>query len=123
MKKISHLLLFILCFSWFSSLFACDKAPDTSDPGFCSAFKSIAKCHCEFYIRPEEKDKCLDMAYIYRMMNAAYGSQSAACRWQASAGKPERATYQECMDDWNCYQFGGVNSKGGLCNATGNACR
>lgn len=65
---------------------------------------------------------CKDTKIVYQRMIAAFGSQEGACRWQEKNGSPERTTYQECMDDWNCYMKGGVDSKGALCNATGKPC-
>ena len=120
MKKI--VLLFMLGFSF--SCFAleyCNKAPDITDPTFCSEFSKIAICHCmaDGRLPPE---LCPSAQEVYKRMIATFGSQDKACRWQEKNGSPERTTYQECMDDWNCYMKGGVDSKGRLCSGTGAAC-
>ena len=118
MKKI---IVFFMCIFSLSCFADCAKAPDPSDPNFCSAFKPIAVCHCMADGHLPEK-LCPNGKVIHQRMIAAFGTQDAACLWQERNGSEKKATYQECMDDWNCYMKGGVDSNGGLCNATGNPC-
>jgi len=56
------------------------------------------------------------MKVVYDRMINMFGSLKRACEYQRDT------SVQNCMDDWNCYRFGGVNSLGGLCSSTGKAC-
>ena len=78
---------------------------------FCPKFKEIAQCHC-IHDGGLPAGMCQDMNTIHKRMLAAFGSQEGACKWQEQHGTPAKTSYQECMDDWNCYRLGGA--QGGL---------
>ncbi|MBA2648657.1 MAG: hypothetical protein H0U75_03480 [Legionella sp.] len=90
---------------------ACPQALPTSNPGFCTSFKSVAECHC-----PLPKAMCQNMETLYQRMIQIYGTVEGACRSQHDTD------IQTCIDDWKCYREGGKNSKGQLCSGTGKNC-
>ena len=103
------------CFFGLSSLaFACPSALPISDPGFCESFHVAAECYCTSSGLPRKM--CNNMTLLYQRMIGMFGSLENACHFQPNT------SYQECMDDWLCYRFGGQNSQGELCSGTGNAC-
>jgi len=97
----------------------CAQALPANNPGFCSSFKSIAFCHCiEARLPP---GMCQDVTAIYNRMLALFThSLQKACQYAAQQ-HPETSA-QMCMDDWNCYFFGGRDSTGSLCSGTGRRC-
>lgn len=122
MKRIFAAL--ILCFSVTpviavqSNIFAtsCGQSAPDYDTNFCPSFKSAVECYCE------QEDKmpssfCSNMNAVYSAMISTYGSLETACKNQS------HASYQTCVDDWNCYRKGGKDSNGNLCSSTGNACQ
>lgn len=128
MKKILAIFLYTLSFSCFAAnpviLEECGKVTDRTASTFCGEFKDIAHCHCRADSGNRlPDDKCYQTkTFVYPNMLATFGSQDAACRWQAEHGSEKRAKYQECMDDWNCYMKGGKDSNGGVCGSTGRSC-
>jgi hypothetical protein len=97
----------------------CQQAPPTTDPSFCGGFKSSANCHC--LDSGMDDSVCSDMNRLYDAMIAYFNhSLESACDFQQyqEGGVPK----QVCIDDWNCYRKGGVNSNGGLCSSMGSAC-
>lgn len=124
MKKIIG--LFVLCFS-VSSFAATSQAEycvkaDRTTGDFCATFTQGAQCHCrEDGHLPGQL--CTDMNLIYERMVKTFKTQQRACDWQAANAVPERTTSKDCMDDWNCFRNGGVDSKGQLCSGTGRSCR
>jgi hypothetical protein len=108
--------LFVLFCSFLSlNASACEQALANTNPGFCSSFKSVAKCHCVELGLP--KGMCDDMNALYGRMMFLFGnSLQKVCEYQHDT------TTQTCIDDWNCYRLGGKNSQGALCSSTGKAC-
>jgi hypothetical protein len=125
MKKILLWCLCVVSFSCFAnpqhasplphSFQTCDQAVPSTDPNFCGSFKAIADCHCLENGLPEET--CGNMGEVYDFMLIYYKKLEIACYEQRDI-----VDQQICIDDWNCYRNGGVNSQGQLCSSTGNAC-
>lgn len=113
MKKIFIILSF-LAFSAVSHANHCSDALPTNTNGFCNSFKSVAACYCTSKGLP--RGMCNDMKTIYKRMIGFYGSIENACRFQRDT------TTQTCIDDWNCYLYGGVDSNNQPCDGTGLAC-
>lgn len=114
---IRKIVFFFICFfsvSSFAATLSCAQAEDTNKPGFCSSFKSVAKCHCTDSGMPSSM--CSDMKQIYKVMLDTFGTVERACALQP------HTTKQICVDDWNCYRLGGKDSKGRLCSGTGKEC-
>ncbi len=98
-----------------TSIFACASALPTDDVNFCSSFRTVASCYCSSSGIPA--GMCQDMNSLYNRMIAAFGTLQKACEFQ------RHASTQDCMDNWNCYRYGGVDSKGRLCSSTQLACQ
>lgn len=112
-RKIAIISLFsVICFN--TTFAACPQAIPTNTPGFCSSFKVIAQCHCTSSGIP--KGMCMNMHSLYDRMIGMFGSVRRACEYQRDT------SVQNCIDDWNCYRLGGVNSNNELCSGTGSAC-
>lgn len=105
MKK----LFVILICMYSASIFACPNAAPTNDVQFCASFKTAAICYCKASGLPS--GLCQDMKSLYNRMIAVLGSLEKACAYQHSS------TPQECIDDWNCYLRGGVDSRGRICSS------
>lgn len=99
---------FLCCISM--SGFACSSASSTDDVTFCSSFKDVATCHCTSTGLP--KGLCNNMKSLYSRMLIIFGSLEKACAYQHNTSE------QECIDDWNCYMRGGVDSQGKSCSST-----
>jgi hypothetical protein len=125
MRKAITLFLCMLSFNCFaaplipshqhSSFSTCPQAVGTTDPSFCGSFKDVAYCHCMEGIGSPEA--CSDMNQVHQFMLDYYGTLENACKNQTDTD------YQTCVDDWNCYLNGGVNSQGQSCSSTGSACQ
>jgi hypothetical protein len=121
MKKIWVLFLCLVSLSGFAASlplnanFECPRALSTDNPGFCASFKSVATCHCTSSGLPS--GMCQDMNALYNRMIVVFGTQENACRYQ------RHTTPTDCMDNWNCYRRGGVNSQGNSCSSTQRACQ
>ncbi len=113
-KKIIITLACTFSIPLFASITACPPATSSSDPGFCSSFKIAAQCHCTSSGLPT--GMCTNMQLLYSRMISTFGSVKRACEFQHDTST------QNCVDDWNCYRFGGKNSQNELCSATGKAC-
>ncbi len=115
---IKHILIFSLMSLFSFSAFAtsCPPATPTNDPGFCASFAVSANCHCRE--KSPSPRICTNMTLIYNLMIATYGSVQNACDLRVQRD----VTQQECIDDWNCYLHGGVDSQGKACSGTGRAC-
>lgn len=101
-----------------ATLFAassCPQAVATDDPGFCSSFQYVAQCHCRSSGLPQAM--CQDMGIIYKRMIIFFGSVLLACEYQHDT------TRENCIDFWDCYNNGGVDSQGRLCSGSGRSCR
>jgi hypothetical protein len=94
---------------------ACPRAVPMDNPGFCPSFKSVAVCHCIAKGLPA--GMCQDMNALYSRMIAMFGTLQKACEYQHDTSA------QDCVDNWNCYRNGGVNSQGLLCSSTSQACQ
>lgn len=110
---IKKILPFILAFSS-TTVFACPRALPTDNPGFCPSFKAAATCHCTSSGLPAKV--CQDMRTLYNRMVSAFGSLQKACEYQ------HHTTTQDCIDNWNCYLNGGVDSTGKSCSSTNLPC-
>ena len=110
MNKLFAGLLYIYSFS----IVACPNALPTDHVNFCSSFKSAAVCYCTASGLPSAL--CQDMKSLYNRMVIVLGSLEKVCAYQ------HNSTTQECIDDWNCYLRGGVNSHGAACSSTRLAC-
>ena len=104
----------VLCFLFSFSTFSCSSALPSNDPGFCQSFHVAAECYCVASGLP--KKMCSNMNLLFQRMIGTLGSIENACRFQ------HNTSFQECVDDWNCYRFGGTNSQGELCSSTGAPC-
>lgn len=109
-KKI-YLAALISVFSSFS--FACGPALPTDNPSFCASFKSVAQCYCSNSL---PAGMCTDMNQLVSRLMAVYGSLENACRAQ------KYTTAVDCMDNWNCYLNGGVDSRGRICSSNYSRC-
>lgn len=98
----------------FANYTVCPQAVPASNPTFCASFKAVAACHCTSSGLPSSM--CNDMNAIYSRMISIFGSVQKACAYQKDT------TTRICIDDWNCYRYGGVDSYGNLCSSTGRAC-
>lgn len=98
-----------------ASVFACAKALPVDDAGFCASFKEVATCHCTSSGLPA--GMCQDMNSLYKRMLALFGSLQRACEYQ------KHTSTQDCVDNWNCYRKGGIDSQGRLCSSTQLACQ
>ena len=96
------------------SAFACPDATSTDDVNFCASFKTATICYCS-----EALPGCgrLSMNQIYSLLLTRYRTLEAACRSQSHTDA------QTCIDDWNCYRLGGMDSHGRACNSTQLACQ
>lgn len=97
----------------FESL-ACSQALPIDNPGFCQSFAEAASCYCQSQGLPARM--CSNLRLIYNRMISTFGSIDKACRYQ------KENTYQNCLDDWNCFLNGGVLPDGRMCSGTGQAC-
>lgn len=93
----------------------CPQALPASELGFCSSFQKVAQCHCQASGLPAKM--CNNVSMVYKRMISTFGSIERACKFQKDT------TYDTCMEDWRCYQQGGLTDKGLLCNSTGLACQ
>lgn len=92
---------------------SCPAATITS-PDFCESFKAATECHCAN--AGIHKRICSNMYFVYKTMVDAYGTLPRVCASQ------HHTSPQECIDDWNCYRYGGLTSDGQLCGGTGHKC-
>lgn len=93
---------------------ACQSAAPVTSSAFCSSFQSAAQCHCTQSGLPS--GMCTKMSSIHARMISMFGSLRKACEYQKDV------SVQACIDDWNCYQLGGLTSQGELCSGTGRSC-
>lgn len=119
-KRIFISLICILCISVSAysddlpGFAACANAVPTNDVNFCSSFKTVAICYCTASGLPS--GMCQNMNSLYDRMMTVFGSLQKACEYQ------RYTTVQDCMDNWNCYRLGGIDSRGRSCNSTRKAC-
>lgn len=104
------LLLSLSSVGWAS----CPLATAITSPDFCESFKMATECHCALSGLP--KGRCSNMSLVYKMMIDMLGPLHISCSHQ------HYTSTQECIDDWNCYRYGGLTSDGQLCSGTGRAC-
>lgn len=97
------------------SAYSCPSALPTDNVSFCSSFKSVATCYCTSSGLPS--GMCQDMNQLYNRMVVVFGSLKKACDYQ------HYTTPQDCMNNWNCYRTGGVDSTGKQCSSTQRACQ
>ena len=114
LSMLQKVFLTILCLFSLSS-FACPKAQATNDINFCSSFKAAATCYCTSSGLPS--GMCQDMNLLYYRMLSVFGTLQKACAYQSYT------TVQDCIDNWNCYLRGGIDSTGKSCSATQRACQ
>lgn len=108
--------LFVGCLLSLSALSfaACPLAEPITSTGFCESFKAATECHCLF--SGLRGGICTNMDQFYVKMINTLGTLQRVCALQ------RYTTAQECIDDWNCYRYGGLTSDGQLCSGTGHAC-
>lgn len=111
-RKVITLAICLFSFSSFA-LTSCPQALPANQPGFCETFKTSVTCFCSNTL---PKRMCENINQIYQLMIARYGSIEIACKFQ------RETSVQICLDDWRCYKNGGVDSQGGPCNGSGQAC-
>lgn len=115
-KKIMTSFVCIAAVTFFSTAQAsCPIATATNSPAFCDSFKTAAQCHCTSSGLP--RGMCTNMESLYNRMTSMLGSLRKACEYQHDT------TTQNCIDSWNCYRHGGMNSQNELCSGTGSACQ
>jgi hypothetical protein len=94
--------------------FSCSNAKATNEVGFCDSFKEEVFCHCVAKGWP--KQMCENMDFLYKSMINFYDTLDNACHAQNDT------THANCMDNWNCYRKGGLNTHNEKCSSTGLAC-
>lgn len=96
------------------SFAACPPAAPITSAEFCQSFKAATECHCIF--SGLRGGICTNMNQFYIKMINTLGTLQRVCSLQ------RYTSAQECIDDWNCYRYGGLTSDGQLCSGTGHAC-
>lgn len=92
----------------------CPQAVSANDAKFCSSFQKVAQCHCQASGLPAKM--CQNVSMVYKRMVNTFGSLERACQYQKDT------RYETCIEDWRCYQQGGLTNDGQLCNGSGLAC-
>lgn len=95
--------------------FACPNAVATDDVNFCTSFKSVATCYCTSSGLPS--GMCQNMNSLYNRMIIIFGSLQKACEYQ------HYTSTEDCLNNWNCYRNGGIDSRGKICSSTKLACQ
>ncbi len=103
---------YLFSFTAFSS--NCPQATPADDVNFCGSFQQVAQCHCQASGLPARM--CNNVPLVYKRMINTFGSIERACQFQKDT------SYETCLQDWRCYQQGGLTNNGLLCNGTGLAC-
>ncbi len=93
---------------------SCPQALPADDIGFCKSFQAVAQCHCQSSGLPAKM--CSNVSQVYQRMISTFGSIERACKYQKDT------SYENCMQDWKCYLYGGNTNTHTLCNGTGKAC-
>ncbi len=108
---------FLAVLMYFFSLaaFSCSNAVPTDSPNFCASFKTVAPCYCTSSGLPSMM--CQDMNVLYARMISVFGTLKKACEYQ------KYTSPQDCIDNWNCYRNGGVDSRGRICSSNRKACQ
>lgn len=107
-KKIAAVLML------YTTCHACPEALPAYDANFCPSFKAAAICHCTASGLPY--GICKDVGNVYRRMVSFFGSLERACQHQT------HTSAQTCIDNWNCYLNGGIDSSGRACSNNNKAC-
>ena len=96
-----------------STIFAanCPQAVSASEAEFCGSFQQVAQCHCQASGLPAKM--CQNVSMVYKRMINTFGSLERACQYQKDT------SYETCIEDWRCYQQGGLTNNGQLCNGSG----
>ncbi len=94
--------------------FACTNAQPTDSVQFCSTFKAAATCYCSASGLPGSM--CQNMKALSARMIIVFGSLQKACEHQ------HYTSAQDCVNNWNCYLQGGIDSNGKLCSSTQQPC-
>lgn len=109
-----NLLIIIISFCSINA-FACANAEPTDSPNFCASFKTAATCYCVSSGLPSSA--CQDINQIYDRMIFVFKTMEKACAYQTQTSS------QDCINNWNCYRNGGIDSQGKLCSGTTLSCR
>lgn len=112
-RGIFAVLMYVLSLS--TAFAACTNAVPTDNPNFCASFKSSAICQCIAHGLPSVM--CQDMNMLYARLISVFGSLRKACEYQ------KYTSVEDCMDSWNCYRQGGVDSRGRICSSTAKSCQ
>ena len=108
-------IIVVLMYFFSMSAFSCSNALPTNDVNFCPSFKSVATCYCTSSGLPA--GMCQDMNALYNRMISVFGTLRKACEYQ------HYTSTQDCIDNWNCYRLGGIDSRGRLCSSNQQACK
>jgi hypothetical protein len=111
---IGRIFAILMCFFSIST-FACPNAVSTDNPLFCASFKTAAICYCTASGVPS--GMCQDMKKLYARLISFFGSLQKACEYQ------KYTSTQDCIDNWNCYRLGGIDSRKRKCSSTELACQ
>lgn len=93
---------------------ACTNALPTDNVNFCASFRVAASCYCTESKLPA--GVCQDMELLYKRMIAVFSTLEKACQFQRYTSP------QDCIDNWNCFRLGGVDSQNRSCSSTKAAC-
>lgn len=94
---------------------SCPNALPVDNANFCPSFKSVATCYCTSSGLPSFM--CQNMNTLYGRMMSIFGSLQKACEYQ------KYTSTEDCINNWNCYRLGGVDSHGNICSSTYKACQ
>ena len=89
----------------------CPNDLPTNHPSFCYSFPDAATCYCR---AQAPGGMCANMQIITNQM-LGIGIERA-CYIQ------HFVSFKDCVDNWHCYIYGGVDSSGRLCSSNGSKC-
>jgi hypothetical protein len=102
MRRIFVIFSYFWCLSAFAANMplSCPQSAPTSDPHFCSSFKSVTACHCVEATKLP-KGMCDNMDFVYQLMKDRFGSIENACQWEVNTSHD--TTVEVCVAQWNFY--------------------
>lgn len=80
---------------------ACPPSPNHDDPSFCARYPAVVACYCQQ--TAGQLPSCKDTKWVYSAMMTRYGSLENGCRHRKNPGE---VSYDECLDQWQCYMTG-----------------
>lgn len=105
---------YLFVFSAFAASSSCPKAMPTDNQLFCNSFKVAARCYCTSSGLPA--GLCQNVDEIYLRMIIIYKTLENACHSQKYTGE------QDCLDNWRCYLYGGIDSQNRICSSNYTRC-